>query len=200
MPHRCCVRLCSCTQGILPAFEAHSQTTRLPIHLTRLQGRLCPRPDGRPLGPESPRGPANNPKASAGLPWVPIHTLSIPPLSLPLQPCHCTWVQKVLWRRLVDIGSNSNSQGFLLSLAQPTHPTPVLSLSVCLPWLGALCALNRLPPPSWSTKHCQSMWAIALSKAFRAFRPPYTLPLHSNLHLPTHHIVTAFFLWQRSLQ
>ncbi len=148
MPHRCCVRLCSCTQGILPAFEAHSQTTRLPIHLTRLQGRLCPRPDGRPLGPESPRGPANNPKASAGLPWVPIHTLSIPPLSLPLQPCHCTWVQKVLWRRLVDIGSNSNSQGFLLSLAQPTHPTPVLSLSVCLPWLGALCALNRLPPPS----------------------------------------------------
>jgi len=149
MPHRCCVRLCSCTQGILPAFEAHSQTTRLPIHLTRLQGRLCPRPDGRPLGPESPRGPANNPKASAGLPWVPIHTLSIPPLSLPLQPCHCTWVQKVLWRRLVDIGSNSNSQGFLLSLAQQTHPTtPVLSLSVCLPWLGALCALNRLPPPS----------------------------------------------------
>lgn len=53
------------------------------------------------------------PQISGCLPWVPLNTSSTPYLSLHLQLWSCTWVQKVLWLHLVDIWSNSNSQGFL---------------------------------------------------------------------------------------
>ena len=63
-------------------------------------------------------------------------SLSVPPdtpptsfLSLHLQPWSCTWVQKVLWRHLVDICSNSNSQDFLLWGSAHPHP-PLAALAL----------------------------------------------------------------------
>ena len=136
-----------------------------------LQRRLCPLPDRRRLGPDSPRCPGTNAKASGRLLWLPIHTLSIPPLSLHLQPCHCTWVQKVLWRRLVDTCSNSNSQVFLLSLPQPPPRAALAGGNMLLEWPSPAAAAGLIYPEGPIQEgHCSL-------KGFRS--------LEAHLHLAT---------------
>lgn len=59
-----------------------------------------------------------------------------PSLSLAKQPGSRTWGQRALWRRLVDIGSHSNPQVFLLSLAQ--QPAPGLRVGGAARGLGSM--------------------------------------------------------------
>ena len=81
--------------------------------------------------------PGKQPQPSGCCLWVPPNSPSRPTLSLALQPCSRPWVQKVHWRRLVDTCSNSNSQVFLLSLAQQPPG---------LHWPRAICWWDFLPP------------------------------------------------------
>lgn len=100
-----------------------------------------------------------------------------------LEPRSCSWSRKGFWRPRVDIGWNSHSQAFLLSLAQQC---------LGLHCLGPSCGLGLLPQLSRNTKKGPSMWVLSLSKAFRARRPTYTMPPHVNPHPPNHRGMPAF--------
>jgi len=65
---------------------------------------------------------------------VPPNTQSTPLLSLRLQPWRYTWVRTFLWCHLVDIGSNSNPQVCLLSLAQQP-PRGCIGPGQCAGWV-----------------------------------------------------------------
>ena len=80
-----------------------------------------------------------------------------------------TWGGEVLWRRLVDICSNSKSQGFLLALAQQA---PAASRG----WVGSL------PPLEGTPKKNLSKGAPSRSEALRALRPTCPKPLRSAPH------------------
>ena len=106
-------------QGIPQELQAHCHPTRLPLHQgvwKRHLGVLCL--TSGILGPRVPRAQ----KTTSNL-WLLAVAAAQPslhhmPEHMRLPPQSCTWGQKVLWRRLVDICSNSTSQGFLLWLAQ----------------------------------------------------------------------------------
>ena len=66
------------TQGMPQAFENHCHPTGLPIHLQILKGHLCPLPNRRHLGGESPWCPENTRKSSGCLLWAPLKTPSPP--------------------------------------------------------------------------------------------------------------------------
>ena len=80
-----------------------------------------------------------------------------------LEPQSCTCGQKGLWRPRVDIGSNSRSWDFFLSLGDSALPRASI--------LWPICRLGLHPLLSGKTKKCPSMWAISLLKSFRAWRP-----------------------------
>lgn len=143
--------------------KTHCHPTRLPIHLQIRKGHLCPPPDRRCLGGESPCGPGNTRTSSGCLLWVHAPQHSISPKAEPahLEPCSShlfqplryTWAQKGLWRPRVDICPNSHSQAFL-SLAQQ---------SLGLHCLGPTGGWGLPPPLSGKTKKGPSTGALALS-------------------------------------
>lgn len=90
-----------------------------------------------------------------------------------------TWGGEVLWRRLVDICSNSKSQGFLLALAQQA-PGAAWGLG---PGPGARGWVGSLPPLEGTPKKNLSKGAPSRSEALRALRPTCPKPLRST-HIP----------------
>ena len=126
-----------------------------------LKRQLCPLPDMRHLGEECHSFPGNNQKTSGCLLWVRINTPSTPPLGLHLWTWSCTWIQKPLWRPLVDIRSNSHSQAFLLY----GSAVPKYALTM------AICSLDFLPPLSRNTK-CPSKWAVFFQRLSEPWGQP----------------------------
>lgn len=140
----------------------------------------------------SPQGPRAQSRSSGCLPCGAGGGGSAQhPLRPTSEPAPATWAERtwggeVLWRRLVDICSNSKSQGFLLALAQQA-PGAAWGLgpgpwALC-PGPGARGWVGSLPPLEGTPKKNLSKGAPSRSEALRALRPTCPKPLRST-HIP----------------
>ena len=110
--------------------------------------------------------------------------------------------QPQLWAWICSLGGAPGSRRYSGAILWTSALTATLKFSSSLaqqplrlqrPW--AIFWLDFIPPLSWNTKKCPSKWAISFSKAFRALRPIFPMPIQSNTQLLTHYVMTAFFLF-----
>lgn len=123
--------------------------------------------------------PRKQPQTSGCLLWILPKTPSTRNLSLHLQPWSCTWVQKILWRYLVDICTNSKSHVFLLSLAQQPPRASLAVDSMLVRFSSAFLKYQQVP-------FQVGYFSLKDSQSLEANLPPATLFKHLAPHPSCH--------------